>query len=161
MLTIQRYVVASKVDLLQVGELQDALDRAKDLLLGDAHVVGHSWENCFLKKTFFFPEKTVGWMKKPISPSPAPPASRVAPSLFPASMNPRILSRCTPSIWGPCSTPSSQGSPTLLALAMAAALFTNSSWIPACTRVRLPAQQFWPWLANRALWAISTFSMLK
>ena len=31
--------------LLQVGELEDALHRAKDLLLGDAHVVGHSREN--------------------------------------------------------------------------------------------------------------------
>ena len=102
------------------------------------------------------PEKTVGWTKKPRSPSQLPPVSRVAPSFLPASMNPRILSLCTTEIWGPCSTPSSQGSPTILALAMVTALLTNSSWMPACTRVRLPAQQFCPWLANSALWAIST-----
>ena len=43
-------------------------------------------------------ENTVGWMKNPLSPTRPPPHCRVAPSFFPISIYPRILSNCARSI---------------------------------------------------------------
>ena len=51
---------------------------------------------------------------------------------------------------GPCWIFSIQGLPTRLSRAISFALATNASYIPSCTNVRDPAQQFCPWLKNNA-----------
>lgn len=45
------------------------------------------------------PEKMVGWMKRLLLPTAAPPHSSLAPSFFPLSIRSIILSNCCLSIW--------------------------------------------------------------
>src|SRR5208337_1416329 len=94
--------------------------------------------------------KTVGLMKKPLSPRRSPPVTHLAPSELPFLMYDMIVSYWVLSTWGPCSVSGSNGSPTFRDSTFLLSFSTNSSWASSCTNNRLPAQQHCPWLKNSA-----------
>ena len=55
----------------------------------------------------------------------------------------------------------SKGSPSLVVLTRLTMRSTNSSWMCFSTNSRLPAQQHWPWLKNRAKWAPATAASMS
>mmetsp|Transcript_27102 Transcript_27102/g.48884 ORF Transcript_27102/g.48884 Transcript_27102/m.48884 type:complete len:247 (-) Transcript_27102:502-1242(-) len=100
---------------------------------------------------------TLGATKQPSDPTRCPPVSSRAPSFFPVSMYPRTLSICWVSTCGPWST-CPKGSPTRRSWAALTNLLANSSYTSLWTKMRVPAQQTWPWLAKTPIAAQATAS---
>src|SRR5206468_325330 len=90
------------------------------------------------------PVSTVGCQKSP--PSPSPPTSTSAPRSTASATWRCTLSIAPCSISGPTCVSGSRPLPTLSAEAASTSRDTNSSWMPACARMRFAEMQVWPLL---------------